>query len=385
LATRGIGVVRSLLVHTPRYRTFSFGSEHPMRPVRLHLAYTLISACHLLEGAGVSVEEPELPAEETVLLAHEPEYLAALKASDGGRAPADGRRYGLGEDDNPVFPGVYEWSMLACGGTLRAVRAAASGEADRSFHPGGGHHHARPARAAGFCYLNDINVALAEQARSGKRILYLDLDAHHADGVAGFFWDDDRVLVVSLHEWGETLFPGKGNCEELGEGKGFGKTINLPLLPGTSDPVYREAFETVVAPLYRSFAPDLVVLQSGVDAMSRDPIAHLAMTTAGFTWFLENLLELVAPGRVAALGGGGYEVDTVARCWTLEWGILSEQEVCCRLPDPYLRERSRLGATGIGTRTVRDPVQPFPDQARPREHLHSMLRYLRGRGVLPPA
>ncbi len=374
----------SLFVHSRRYRTFSFGPEHPMRPVRLHLAHALISSLGLLKGGGVRVEEPDPAPEETVLLAHRPEYLDVLRAADGGRAPAGAERFGLGEGDNPVFPGLYQWSLLTCGGTLRAVRAAAAGEADRSFHPGGGHHHARPARAAGFCYLNDVNVAVAEQAAAGRRVFYLDIDAHHADGVAEFFYGDDRVMVVSLHEWGETLFPGTGYPEELGEGKGTGYTINVPLLPGTSDPVYREAFETIIAPLHRAFAPDLVVLQSGVDAMARDPLAHLAMTTAGLEWMLRSLLEL-SPRKLAALGGGGYEVDAVARCWTLEWGILSGQSVPEALSPAYLKERARFGATGIGLKTVRDPVQDLPDQTRPREHLHSVLRHLRGKGVLPPA
>ncbi len=371
----------ALLVHTPRYRAFNFGPEHPMRTLRLHLAATLMEAEGLTTGEGVAVREPQEPPPADILRAHRPEYLAALRVCDGGHEPPGARAFGLGMPDNPVFPGVFRWANLACGGTLAAVRAVAEGEFPRAFHPGGGHHHARPARAAGFCYLNDINVALAEQVEKGRRVLYLDLDAHHADGVEEFFAADDRVLVVSFHEWGETLFPGTGWVEEAGRGKGEGFTVNIPLLPGSGDPVYREAFEAVVVPMHRSFAPDLVVLQTGVDAMARDPLAHLALSTEGFCWMLSSLLDLNP--RLATLGGGGYEMDTVARCWTLAWSLLAGRRLPDPLPQAYLAERARWGSTGVGLRSLRDPVPSWPDQTKAREHLHTVLSHLRQKGLLP--
>ncbi|MFV2082695.1 MAG: acetoin utilization protein AcuC, partial [bacterium] len=203
------------------------------------------------------------------------------------------------------------------------------------------------------------------------------------DGVQGTFYESDRVLTVSIHETPDHLFPGTGYINELGEGDGLGFSINIPLYPGTTDTVHREAFEAVVPPLLESFGPDLVVLQLGVDSMSRDPLAHLMLTTASLEHSLKRIRGLYS-GDLVALGGGGYDMDTVARSWTLAWSVLTERDVPELLPEEYIVLRSEYGAAGDGQVTLRDPVpDPEPDQDVQREYLNTQLEFLRKHGIIP--
>ncbi|UCF30690.1 MAG: acetoin utilization protein AcuC [bacterium] len=373
----------SLLVYSPKYRDYSYGPFHPLRPTRLHLTHVLMEKYGLLNGPAVSVSEPSPADRRDLLRVHAEEYLTALERVNGGRSFHGALRYGLGHGDNPVFEGVNDWSRLVCGGTLEAVRAVAGGRALASFHTGGGFHHAHRSRAAGFCYLNDAAVAIAEQVEEGRRVLYLDVDAHHGDGVQEAFYATDRVMTVSIHETGDYLFPGSGYVDEVGEGVGEGFSVNIPLHPGSSDQVFTAGFEAVVPPLLGSFRPDIVVVQLGVDGMGRDPLAHLMYTTASVEFFLKRVKELYG-GPLTVLGGGGYEMDTVARTWTLAWSILTDQEVTDTLPDEYIEERARYGATGDGRYRLRDPdPDPKPDQAEQMRQLERVLSFLRDRGILP--
>jgi len=263
-----------------------------------------------------------------------------------------------------------------------ALREVAAGRSKVAFHTGGGFHHAHHAKASGFCYVNDIAVAIAEQVELGKRVLYLDIDAHHGDGVQEAFYDSDRVMTVSIHESPEHLFPGTGYVHELGEGEGIGFSVNVPLEPGSADPTCIEAFEGVLPSVISSFSPDLLVMQLGVDSMSRDPLAHLKLTTKSLDHILVRVRELYS-GPIMATGGGGYEMDTVARGWTLAWSILSSQVVPDELPEAYLKERARYGASGIRQMTIRDPEpETVPDQSEPMRHLDHILKFLREREVI---
>ncbi len=376
------GPLDALLVYSPRYRTFSYGPEHPLRTTRLYLTDILMEACGLLNGPGVKRMEPREADREELLQVHSPSYLDALDMANSGENFPGALTWGLGFGDNPVFAGVRDWSYLICGGTLMALREVAAGRTGVAFHTGGGFHHAHHAKAAGFCYLNDIAVAIAEQVKLHNRILYLDIDAHHGDGVQEAFYGSDRVLTVSLHESPEHLFPGTGHVHELGEGDGTGYSLNIPLSPGSADATYIEAFEGVFPSVLYSFSPDLIVMQIGVDSMTRDPLAHLSLTTKSFIHVLARVRELFK-GPIMATGGGGYEMDTVARAWTLAWGILSGRDVPDNLPEPYLMERRKYGATGIGQMTLRDPEPDrVPDQTEPMRHLEHTLKYLRERGVI---
>jgi acetoin utilization protein AcuC len=225
-------------------------------------------------------------------------------------------------------------------------------------------------------------MAIAEQVEKGLRVLYLDVDAHHGDGVQEAFYNTDRVLTISIHETGDHLFPGTGYVEEMGEGKGHGYSVNVPLYPGSADQVFKEAFEAVVSPLLVSFGPDLLVVQLGVDTMESDPLAHLKYTSASLEHTLRRIRELF-PGPLAVLGGGGYDMDTVARAWTLAWSILIGRDVPDPLPDAYIQERGKYGTSIDRPYTLRDPIPDLPpDQTVQLEHLDEVLVYFRDRGII---
>ena len=374
--------VDGLLVYSPLYRTFSYGPDHPLRPTRLYLTHTLMEAYDLLDGSGLRQMEPLEATREDLLQVHSASYLDALDLANSGESFPDSLTWGLGFGDNPIFAGVRDWSYLACGGSLMALREVVAGRSKVAFHTGGGFHHAHHGKAAGFCYVNDIAVAVSEQVNQGQRILYLDLDAHHGDGVQEAFYGSDRVVTVSIHESPEHLFPGTGHVHEMGEGEGYGFSVNVPLEPGSGDSTFIEAFEAVFPSVLSSFSPDCIVMQLGVDTMTRDPLAHLMYSTRSLIYAIERVQELYS-GPIMVTGGGGYEMDTVARAWTLAWGILTEQNIPDELPEAYLKERSRYGASGVRQMTLRDPEpDSIPDQTEPLRHLEHTLKFLRKRGVI---
>src|SRR6185312_16954629 len=249
-----------------------------------------------------------------------PEYVAALKAANAGALPPRAGLFGLGPGDNPVFRGLWEAARLVAAGSLQAADLVAEGRVARAFHFAGGLHHAMPGRASGFCYVNDAVLAIMRLRERGFRVAYVDIDAHHGDGVQFAFYDDPNVLTVSTHERGDRLFPGTGFVVEMGEGAGLGYSVNVPLQPLTDDAVYHEAFEAVVPPLVTAFKPDALVIQLGIDSHRTDPLTHLSLTVQGFIQAVRRLLPL-AP-RVVALGGGGYDLANVARAWTAAWAAL---------------------------------------------------------------
>ena len=222
-----------------------------------------------------------------------------------------------------------------------AADLVARGEADRVFHFAGGLHHALPGRASGFCYVNDPVLAILRLRERGLRVAYVDIDAHHGDGVQLAFYDDPNVLTVSTHERGERLFPGTGFVRELGEGDGAGFSVNLPLEAYTDSTVYLPAFEAVVPPLLERFKPDVIVAQLGIDAHRTDPLTHLALDMQGFARAFTRLLPL-AP-RIVALGGGGYDVRNVAKAWTVAWAILNGVELAPELPEAFTPDVKKFG------------------------------------------
>jgi len=338
-----------------QYARFDYGAAHPMRISRLPLTVEVAAAYRLLEGPGIRVLPATAAPEEDLRRFHRPEYLAALKRASAGEAGWDLLRWGLGTGDNPTFPGLYEYSALLTGATLSAGRLVEAGEVRVAFNIAGGLHHAGPARASGFCYVNDAAVLIAELLARGRRVAYVDIDAHHGDGVQFGFYDTDRVLTISLHETGETLFPGTGFPEETGRGAGEGFSVNVPLAPGTDDEIFLWALEAVVPPLLRAYAPDLLVTQLGIDTHRTDPLAHLTLTIQGFRRAVEILRECDLPW--VALGGGGYDLANAPRAWTAAWAVMTGREVPDLLPDAA---RRALQERGIRIETLSDPLPP-PD------------------------
>ncbi len=327
----------NLFVYTDRLGSFSYGYDHPMRPARLRLTYEQVKRYGLIEEENLI--EPREPTEKELLWFHTEDYVETLKKADSGILPEDAARYGLGMGDNPVFKGVFQWSLLTVGGSLLAAEFVSSGKSDVAFNISGGLHHAMPSRASGFCYLNDPAIAIHYLLRQGKRVAYVDIDAHHGDGVEHAFYRDDRVLTISIHEDPTYLFPGTGFPHQMGEEAGRGFAINVPVPPGATDVVFLKAFEEIVPPFIEAFEPDILVTQLGVDTLRGDPITHLELTTYGFEtmvrWFKMAGIPWVA------LGGGGYNVEHVANAWAMAWAIMNDMDVPDELRDePLEREPS---------------------------------------------
>jgi acetoin utilization protein AcuC len=305
------------------------------------LAYELIRAYGLLDLPSVQFNPTTKADEEDLALFHSRDYLGVLKQSNEGHLHGDLYRYGLGPGDNPIFPGLYDWSLWLTGATLQAVDFVASGEGEVSFNIAGGLHHAMKSRASGFCYVNDPVIGILKLLSRGKTVAYIDIDAHHADGVQKAFYETDQVLTISLHESGHTLFPGTGFEYDIGEGKGEGYSVNLPFPPYTDDEVYFWAFEEIVPPLILAFQPDVVVTQLGVDTFYNDPLTNLHLSMLGFEKVVRRIKSL-APWWVA-LGGGGYDVSNVARAWTLAWAVMNGIELSEELPESYIEEAAKVG------------------------------------------
>jgi acetoin utilization protein AcuC len=250
-----------------------------------------------------------------------------------GQGDVPARRYNFGPGDNPVFEGMYEAESLKAGGALQAAEVLLRSECDVAFNYAGGLHHAAADRASGFCVFNDPAIAIHWLLAQGLRAAYIDVDVHHGDGVQDAFYETDRVLTISLHQDGRTLFPGTGFVEEVGRGPGRGYSVNVPLPPYTDDGAYLFAFDQTVPPLLERFAPDIVVTQLGVDTHVGDPLAALALTTRGQRAVFERLARL-SP-RWLALGGGGYNLDVVPRAWTLAFLTMTGDPVPDRLPPGY--------------------------------------------------
>ena len=345
------------IIYSDEWRHFDYGREHPLRMERLGLTWRLMEAYGLTALPGAKVLAPEAAQLEQIARFHTREYIEILRAVSGGDWVPHAARYGLGPGDNPIFPGLWEAAQLAAGGSLLAARLVAGGEVDRAFHFAGGLHHAMPGRASGFCYVNDAVLAIMNLRGRGLRVAYVDIDAHHGDGVQFAFYDDPTVLTISTHERGDRLFPGTGFVAEMGEGEGLGYSVNVPLQPLTDDSVYHEAFEAVVPPLVTAFKPDALVIQLGIDSHRTDPLTHLSLTVQGFTRAVRRLLPL-AP-RVVALGGGGYDLANVARAWTAAWAAMNDVELPDALPRESQPDMQRLGLQQM---TLADPAEAVPPE-----------------------
>lgn len=368
--------MKTALVYSDAFTRFDYGPEHPLRMERLGLTWRLMQAYGLTTLPGATVTPPALADECVIEQFHSRRYLEVLKAADSGHAPSEAALFGLGPGDNPVFAGLWEVARLAAGGSLTAADLVARGEVGRAFHFAGGLHHAMPDRASGFCYVNDAVLAILRLRAQGLRVAYVDIDAHHGDGVQHAFYGDRDVLTISLHERGERLFPGTGFVEEAGEGEGRGYSVNLPLEAFTGPAVYLPAFEAVVPPLLGAFRPDAVVLQLGVDSHRTDPLTHLALDVQGFAAAARRVVGL-AP-RLVALGGGGYDLQNVARAWTVAWAILNDVELPAQLPAAFEEDirRFEFRSHSLWDPEDEEPVPPEIER-RTREYAERQVDAIR--------
>ncbi|MCW2797199.1 acetoin utilization protein AcuC, partial [Nocardioides sp.] len=307
------------VVFDPSLTEYDFGVAHPMSPVRVDLTMRLAGELGVTGTNGLRLVPAPVASEELIATVHEPQLIEAVQRA-GSKHTADAGR-GLGTDDNPIFPGMHHATAHIVGASVEAFRQVWSGESLHSANITGGLHHAMRDRASGFCIYNDVAVGIQYLLDQGaQKVAYVDVDVHHGDGVERIFWDDPRVLTISLHETGQMLFPGTGFPQDLGGPDAQGSAVNVALPPGTADAGWLRAFHAVVPPLLREFAPDVLVTQQGCDSHADDPLAHLMLSVDGQRaayLALHDLAHEVAGGRWVVTGGGGYAlVEVVPRAWT---------------------------------------------------------------------
>lgn len=323
----------------PDHRRYDFGPSHPLRPERIHSGFDLLRETGILADADVM--QPPAAGREELALVHSSQYIAAVEKASTGDLTADELiRFGLAAGDNPAFPDMHGPAARVAGGSIAAVRGILRDEIDHAFNPAGGLHHAVRDRASGFCIYNDPAIAAAVAVREfGARVLYVDFDCHHGDGVQWLFYGDPRVMTVSFHESGRYLFPGTGSVDETGEGAGRGFSVNIPFEPFTQDESWLAAIESVLPPIARRFAPDLIISAHGADTHHWDPLTHVSLTTrslAGQALLIHGLAHEMAAGRWLAVGSGGYDWRRVVpRSWAIVWSEMTSQPLPQRLPEVW--------------------------------------------------
>ena len=311
---------KKIFMHSAQLERFPYPVEHPFKTSRAAGVRKIISSMGLLTGPDRAEVAPEKVGRGLLEKFHSAEYLDALEKAGAGRFDYSMLNMGLGTGDCPVFEGLYDYAVLATGATVAGAEKILSGEAAIAFNPSGGYHHAHAGRAAGFCYINDVVLGCMTLAEAGKKVLYLDMDVHHGDGVQEAFYERNDVMTISLHQDPRTLFPGTGFVDEIGSGKGKGFAVNLPLPVGTYDEAYIKAVKSIVLPLIEAYKPDYFALEIGADGLMNDPLAQLNLTNNVYADVITDILRFGKP--VLAVGGGGYNVENTTRAWSLVWAVL---------------------------------------------------------------
>lgn len=364
-----------LVVYGPRSLDYDFGPGHPLTPRRF--------------GPGISLLEvfgatrflaPKPASDEDLRRVHRPEYIDAVRTAE--HDPYAGLRFGIGPGDNPAFHDMHDASAAVAGGSLAAMEMILAGEESHAFHPGGGLHHAMPARASGFCIYDDPALAIARARAAGLRVLYVDLDVHHGDGVQAAFWDDPAVMTISLHESGEYLFPGTGFSDELGGAGARGTKVNMPFAPGTSDDDWLAALDRVVPTLAERHAPDVLVSQHGCDSHALDPLAHLLLTTNAYrqaSVLMDVLAHDLCRGRWLATGGGGYDIHRVVpRSWGIVWSAQAHIELPGDVPQAWREQwadaAERRGESPVPERMADPPARRLTTTAVREQNARTLAR-----------
>lgn len=316
-------MMNNVFVYSDAFQTYRFSSEHPFNQLRVKLSYDLLK-----KGGFIQEEQivaPRTATDEEIALIHDQAYIEAVKRAGAGKLDKQtALQYGLGTDDVPMFAGMHEASALLVGGTLTAVDYVLEGKAEHALNLGGGLHHGFHNRASGFCIYNDSAIAIKYiQKKYGLRIMYIDTDAHHGDGVQAAFYDDPNVCTVSIHETGRYLFPGTGDVNERGQGAGYGYSFNVPLDAFTEDESFLHIYHTLIREVAAYFKPDIILTQNGTDAHCYDPLTHLCSTINIYREIPKIAHEIAheyCNGRWIAVGGGGYDIwRVVPRAWSLIW------------------------------------------------------------------
>ncbi|MBP1932927.1 acetoin utilization protein AcuC [Ammoniphilus resinae] len=363
-------------VYSPDLLQYSFHQEHPFNQKRLELTLDLIKNLNLINSSQIIA--PRYATDEELSLFHDPQYVKTVQNADQNKVELLSN-FGLGTEDTPVFKNMHEASSLIVGGTLRAAEMVMSSiQGAHGVNLSGGLHHAFSGRASGFCVYNDCAVTIHYlRKKYDARVLYIDTDAHHGDGVQWAFYDDPNVLTLSIHETGKYLFPGTGDYTERGEGQGFGYSINVPLQAYTEDESFLEVYHTVMTEVARGFKPDVIITQNGCDSHHFDPLTHLSCSMRIYQE-IPRLAHLLAhelcDGRLIATGGGGYDIwRVVPRAWTWLWAEISGQKLeNVAIPEDWIARWQPESPLPLPN-TLLDPLEELPIMPR-REEITSKNR-----------
>jgi acetoin utilization deacetylase AcuC-like enzyme/acyl-CoA hydrolase/GNAT superfamily N-acetyltransferase len=334
----------SIIIYSGRFGDYTYGDEHPFDPGRARSTLKLIRQEGYLDEPWMRIEEPKAITKKRLIESHEPAYIDALEDAETGAIPERSAKFNLWTDDCPIFRGMFDYVLLYSSATITGVDLITKENANVVFNLLGGFHHASRSHAEGFCYVNDAIVAIDEFLAKGFRVAYIDIDAHHGNGVQDAYYRDDRVLTVSLHQTGKTLYPWSGFETEIGEDIGKGFTINVPLPEETDDDAFEKVFNRVVTPAVTSFAPTVVVAVVGADTHRSDPLANLKLTNNGMETAMKSIREYSK--HMLLLGGGGYDLTATSRAWCRMWAAANNID---SLPDYMIA----MGGTFLGGEGVR--------------------------------
>ncbi len=369
----------SLFIYSDEMLSYKFNQEHPFNQERVHMTYELLKQSKAIKPT--QVHSPRMATDEELALIHDEDFIQAVKlAGASNLPPANAENFGLGTEDTPIFKNMHEASSLLVGGTLLAAEHVMEGRVEHALNLGGGLHHGFRGKASGFCVYNDISVAIKWlREKYDARVLYIDTDAHHGDGVQWAFYDDPNVCTISIHETGRYLFPGTGNYTERGQGAGYGYSFNVPIDAFTEDESWLSIYETLVHKVADYFKPDVLLTQNGVDAHYYDPLTHLSLTMKSFNEIPKLAHEIAhqyCDGRWIAVGGGGYDIwRVVPRAWGKVWLEMNDQIETGPLPKSWIQQWESKSPVKLPA-TWEDPptiYKPIPRKAEITEKNAAML------------
>jgi acetoin utilization protein AcuC len=362
----------SVFIFSEDQLKYKFNSHHPFNQLRLQITLDLLKQLNAIRDHEIIT--PRKATDEELQLIHDPNYIHAVKLAGLGQLPPEkAENYGLGTEDTPIFPNMHEASSFLVGGTLTAVDYVMTGKAKHALNLGGGLHHGFKGKASGFCIYNDSSVAIKYlQEKYHARVLYVDTDAHHGDGVQWSFYDEPDVCTLSIHETGRYLFPGTGNINERGQGKGYGYSFNIPVDAFTEDESWLEAYTTSLNEVAAYFKPDVIVTQNGADAHYLDPLTHLSASMKIYREIpklAHKIAHQYCGGRWIAVGGGGYDIwRVVPRAWSLLWLEMTNKSGLAvgELPDEWIQTWQRKAPAPLPDQWE-DPNDLYPPIPRKAE------------------
>jgi acetoin utilization protein AcuC len=350
-------------IWSDEYTKFNLGEGHPMNSRRMDVPYQLFRNLPIMNQQAIETYSPSPASESNLTRFHSSGYVKMMKSLSAAGNGFYGR-YGLGTGDCPVFPEMHEVSSLIAGGALEGAKLIMNGDVQQAFSMMGGLHHAFSERAAGFCYYNDIVITIKylQEEFGIERLVYIDTDVHHGDGVLDAFYNSDKVLGISFHESGQFIFPGTGLSDEIGSGDGVGYSINMPLFPGTWDDQYIEIFEKIIPCIWEDYDPEFVIWQCGADGHFGDFLGHLKLTTNLYGYLGKRIAELSSKGstkgRLLLLGGGGYNPDSVARVWMTILAAIMDNDLPEVSPQKWIDYCKNTYDLDVNPRLIDEKIDP---------------------------